>query len=620
MPTLSPRRTTLAALAALLAAAAAAPAAGPVAFDVRSVRNGNWSDPNTWQPPRVPAEGERVLVSGETEVVYDVRSKGVLRLVHVAGTLRFARDRDTELNVGILKVQPGSVCSEHGFACDIDELVNPQGEPVLPPKSHAASLLVGTPEEPIPAELTARIRLHFLPGMNKDDAPALVCCSGRLELHGAPMSRTWVKLGRDVKPGDATVTLAEPVTGWRAGDEVIVTGSERGERRRSYRRDRDAARTEERTITRVEGTTLHLDRPLKFAHAGSGEFRSEVANLSRNVVVESADPGGVRGHTMYHRYSSGSIRYARFAHLGKEGVLGRYAIHYHLLGDTMRGSSLVGAAIVDSHNRWVTVHGTQYLVVRDCVGYQSVGHGYFLEDGTEVYNLLDRNLGVQAYRGKKLPRQALPFDPNDGAAFWWANGLNTLVRNVACENDEYGYRYDMQHSRYFDARLPVRQPDGSTKRVDVRTLPIWRFEDNESHTEGLYGVVIAGNGNSQPDSPIRDRAALEEFRRIDWTGPDTRHPHVLRNTKLWETHYAFRPHCPSMLIDGLRIHESAYGVYRPAFGDQVYRDVHMSRVAAEPFNRGMDDASAQLGKVTVDGLTFEDFPGGSYVPLIQMTD
>ena len=67
----------------------------------------------------------------------------------------------------------------------------------------------------------------------------------------------------------------------------------------------------------------------------------------------------------------------------------------------MRGSSVIGASIWDSHNRWLTIHGTNYLVVRDCVGYQSIGHGFFLEDGTEVYNVLDRNLAVQA-----LPRQA----------------------------------------------------------------------------------------------------------------------------------------------------------------------------------------------------------------------
>src|SRR5207253_1171934 len=94
--------------------------------------------------------------------------------------------------------------------------------------------------------------------------------------------------------------------------------------------------------------------------------------------------------------STGSIGYAEFRHLGKENVLGRYSIHFHLIGDSMRGASVIGASIWDSGNRWITIHGTNYLVVRDCVGYQSVGHGYFLEDGTEVFNVLDHNLAVQA--------------------------------------------------------------------------------------------------------------------------------------------------------------------------------------------------------------------------------
>lgn len=197
------------------------------------------------------------------------------------------------------------------------------------------------------------------------------------------------------------------------------------------RREREA-QTEPRLIEKIEGPNVTLDKPLRFAHFGSGDNRSEVANLSRNVIIESAHPDGVRGHTVYHRYSRGGISFARFAHLRKEGVLGRYAIHFHLVGDTMRGSSVRGAAIVDSHNRWITIHGTQYLVVRDCVGYQSVGHGFFLEDATEVYNLLEGNLGVQACGGRRLPDQVLPFDPNNGAAFRWANGRNTFVGNVAC--------------------------------------------------------------------------------------------------------------------------------------------------------------------------------------------
>jgi hypothetical protein len=596
-------------------------AAHAVAFSVQSVRSGNWSDPSVWQPARVPASGDRVLVSRGTRVVYDVKSPEVVRLVQVVGTLRFARDRDTELNVGVLKVQNSNECSESGFACDF-EGVNVAGEPQEPRDgtSEKPTLEVGTLREPIPAEHTARIRLHYLDGMDRLDAPALVSCSARMELHGAPMSRTWVKLGADAKEGDASVELADPVTGWRVGDEVIVTASGRKDRGRTFRNNADAVTTEERRIVGMVGSTIQLDKPLAHDHAGSGPFRSEVANLSRNVIVESADPAGVRGHTMYHAFSSGGISYARFAHLGKEGVLGRYAIHYHLVGDTMRGSQVKGAAIVDSHNRWVTIHGTEYLVVRDCVGYQSVGHGFFMEDGTEVYNLLDQNLGVQAYRGRELPDQVLPFDPNDGAAFWWANGRNTLVRNVSCENDEYGYRYDMQHSPYFDSTLPVKMPSGGVESVDVRTIGIWRFEDNEAHSEGFYGVLVAANGNSQPDTSIDGDEMLREIERVDWTGPDTRHPHVIKNLTIWGTHYAFRPHSPSMLMENVRIHDAAYGIYRPAFENQVYRNLHISGVEAEPFNRGMDDASAQSGQVTVDGLVFESGYGNDSTPLVQISD
>jgi hypothetical protein len=590
-----------------------------VEFSIRSVQDGPWSDPATWRPARLPKAGERVLVSRDTAVVYDVKSDAVLRLVQVVGRLDFARDRDTEMNVAILKVQNSDECSESGFKCDFDG-VNLAGEPLKELGGVLPALTIGTSEAPIPAEHTARIRLHYLEGMSQDDAPALVCCSARMELHGAPLSRTWVKLGRNVEPGDTTVTLAEPVTGWRVGDEVIVTGSEHAYRGRTFRNNAEAAGTEERKITRIDGATIHLDKPLTKEHYGEGEFRSEVANLSRNVIVESADPDGVRGHTLYHAFSKGSISYARFAHLGKEGVLGRYAIHFHLLSDTMRGGSVIGASIVDSHNRWITIHGTEYLVVRDCVGYQSVGHGYFLEDGTEIYNLLDRNLGVQAYRGKRLPKQVLPFDPNDGAAFWWANGRNSLTRNVACENDEYGFRYDMQRTSQFDCTLPIARCDGDGQEMlDVRTIPIWNFQDNESHTEGLYGVVIAANGNSQPDSPIRDERSLERIRSIDWTGPDVRHPHTLRNVKIWEVHYGLRPHSPAMLLENVRIDRAAYGIYRPAFENQVYRGLHLSRIGAEPFNRGMDDASAQTGRITVDGMIFENFNAYG-LALVQISD
>jgi hypothetical protein len=272
--------------------------------------------------------------------------------------------------------------------------------------------------------------------------------------------------------------------------------------------------------------------------------------------VESAHPTGVRGHTMYHRGSAGSISYAEFRHLGKEGVLGRYSVHFHLVGDTMRGSSVIGASIWDSANRWLTIHGTNYLVVRDCVGYQSVGHGFYVEDGTEVYNVFDRNLAVQAYQAEPLPKQNLPFDTNDGAGFWWANSLNAFTRNVACECDGYGYRFEATPTEGFDLHRPVRQPDGRVKPVDIRTLPFVRFEDNEAHSV-LYGLNL-GEG-------------------VDNVGPDARHPLVLRNTKIWDTQWAFRPNAPSMMVDGMQIYGSRYGIFQPIYDHHAFNRLTISR-------------------------------------------
>ncbi len=588
-------------------APAPASAATALVFDIKSVRDGAWSEPQTWEPARVPGNGERVLVSARTRVRYDAESEHVIRLLQVAGELNFARDRNTTLNVALLKVQNSERCSENGFRCDLHE-VTEDGEPNAAPSATMAALTVGTFNEPIPAQFTARIRMHYLEGMNKDDAPSVSACSARMEFHGAPMSRTWVKLGAEVKPGDTTVTLAEAVTGWSVGDEVIVTGS-------IHSRGSDEPQTEERRITKIDGTTVTLDKPLANPHFGNSEFRSEVANLSRNVIVESADPKGVRGHTLYHQFSKGGISYARFAYLGKEHVLGRYPIHFHLVEDTMRGSGVIGASIVDSHNRWVTIHGTQYLVVRDCVGYRSVGHGFFMEDGTEAFNLLDRNLGVQAVRGKRLPKQVLDFDPNDGAAFWWSNGRNSLTRNVSCENEEYGFRYDSQSTRSFNSNLAVRTSDGGEQKVDVRTLPFYRFDSNEAHTEGLYGMVFAGN--NQSGEPINK---AEDFARLDRTGPDTRHPHIVRNSNIWHVHYGLRPQIPNVMLEHTRIAHATYGIYRPAFENHVYRDLTIAHTSSEPFNRGMDDASTQFGVLTVEDLKFVSASQGGGIPLIQMSD
>ena len=553
---------------------------------IRSAGSGPWSAAATWEGGKVPGDGSRVLIRSGHKVVYDVKSDAVIRAINIAGTLSFAPDKDTQLDVGLIKVQATETYSEEGFDCAVHEDAPPLA--ALQP-----TLEVGTADRPIDAKRTALIRLHLVPGMDKESCPAIVTCGGRMDFHGAPMPRTWVRLGKSVKAGDTAVMLNEPVPGWRVGDRIIVTSTK-------HEYGMKEPQTEERLIKTIDGGELTLDSALKYGHQGDGDFRGEVANLSRNVIVESASAAdGERGHTMYHRNSAGSISYAEFRHLGKKGVLGRYALHYHLCGDTMRGSSVIGASIWDSDNRWLTIHGTNYLVVRDCIGYKSVGHGFFMEDGTEVFNVLDHNLAVGARRGKRLPKQMLPFDANDGAGYWWANSLNTFTRNVAADCGQYGFRFEATNSSALKLDLRVQQPDGSYKKLDIRTLPFVRFDNNEVHsTSGLYGINL-GEG-------------------VNRAGPDTKHPFIVRNLKIWDVHYGFRPQVPSLLVENVTI-QAAYGVYHPNYDNHVYRNLIIRETNTEPFNRGHDDDSVQYGVLTVDGLTFDGCRSGG-MPLIQISD
>ncbi len=599
--------------AAYAAGAPKAVAEKGVSFTLHSSRNGNWSDIGTWKEGRLPAAGDNVQIRAGDQVVYDVSSDAAIRTIHVAGTLRFSREKSTLLNVGLIKITPGESCSEDGFACHAAGMAAvpataPAGAPAGAADGSTAlpGLEIGTAESPIPAGVKATIRLVYFEGMDKETLPAIIACGGRWDVHGAPLSRTWLKLGADAKKGDRAVTLSEAVTGWNVGDKVIVTSSNDnygyGDTFRPTAKKPIASNTEERTITAIEGMIVTLDRALAVPHRGAGDYRAEIANLSRNVVIESADPAGVRGHTLFHSSATGGISYAEFRHLGKENVLGKYAIHFHLVRDGMRGSGVIGASVWDSHNRWITIHATDYLLVRDCVGYQSVGHGFFLEDGTEQYNILDRNLAVQAFSGKRIKSQALPFDNNEGAGFWWANGRNTLTRNVSCENDRYGFKFELRgKSAGFDPMTPLRQPDGSIKNIDIRTLPFLRFEENEAHCDGLYAMNFGDESNKNPS-----------------VHGDREHPFIVRNLKIWESHYVLRPNLQYFLLDGLDAYNGVYGVYNPDYDAHVYRHIHMNNIVSEPINRGLDDTDEQRGTFTYEDVLVENCRTGRD-PIIQMS-
>src|SRR5262249_40322772 len=201
----------LAAIVFTLLFASAASAADPV---ILSAKSGNWSAPATWVGGKVPAAGDRVLIKEGHRVLYDVKSDAVIRGLNIAGSLVFATDIDTLLNVGLIKVQGGDTYSEDGFDCDhAADVGHEKAKP---------ELIIGTPDKPVTAGKTALIRLHYVEGMDKEKCPAIVCCGGGVDFPRQPPWPPGGQLGAAPKAGGPPGSLARPPTGGGGGGRAVV--------------------------------------------------------------------------------------------------------------------------------------------------------------------------------------------------------------------------------------------------------------------------------------------------------------------------------------------------------------------------------------------------------------
>ena len=85
---------------------------------VRSAKSGSWDSTDTWVGGKIPSFGDSILIRPGHRVVYGIKNEKPFRAIHIGGTLSFDPDRDTVLNVGLLKIQAGESTSEEGFDCE----------------------------------------------------------------------------------------------------------------------------------------------------------------------------------------------------------------------------------------------------------------------------------------------------------------------------------------------------------------------------------------------------------------------------------------------------------------------------------------------------------------------
>lgn len=192
-------------------------------------------------------------------------------------------------------------------------------------------MIIGTSNSPIPHPYKAVINLVDFSDLSDTDAPAICNCAGKMVIQGETIKNPWVKMSAGVGAGAVTVNVTGDITDWKVNDQIIIVASRNNKSKfadtpPSYRTSTDhKPETEQRTITGISGQTITFNSGLTYGHGGMDGNFPEVANLSRTVTIKSAvadTATGKRGHVFILPHSSGSIAYAQFDELGKEGLLG----------------------------------------------------------------------------------------------------------------------------------------------------------------------------------------------------------------------------------------------------------------------------------------------------------
>jgi hypothetical protein len=396
------------------------------AVDAATVKPMKWSDRATWPNKKVPVAGEKVEIASGREVILDV-SPPALGGITINGKLTFADKSDLELTT---------------------EWVMVHGE-----------LEIGTEAKPFTHKATItladNVKNEQMMGMGDR---GIMLSGGTLNLHG-DRTNTWTKLAKTADAGSTSIEVLNAAQ-WKVGDEIVLAST-----------DFNPRQAERRTIAAISGNTITLDKKLDYMHFGKITFdvdeRGEVGLLTRNIKIQASEDAAQSffgGHIMAMVTSKMFVEGVELNRMGQNLELARYPIHWHLVGDA-KGQYIKNAAIHDTYNRCVTVHGTNDLRVENNVTYNTVGHCFFLEDGIEHGNEFVHNLAIQTKchtskacestnlaaageatqerqasgpRGQQSKEVLLPSD-NTVASYWITNPDNTYRDNVAAGSDSNGF-------------------------------------------------------------------------------------------------------------------------------------------------------------------------------------
>lgn len=233
----------------------------------------------------------------------------------------------------------------------------------------------------------------------------------------------------------------------------------------------------------------------------SKDFAVEVALLSRNILFEGGSDTQSRhgGHfIVFHTPKIvQKINGIEFRNFGQQGLLGRYPIHFHHCGD-VTGSDVSKNSVRQSNQRCINIHGTDKVKIQENVAYDTKGHCYLTEDGTETGNEFLMNIGIQTAPVTVLiPSSSVAMNiaesDNEPATFWITNPTNTWVGNVAAGSQNSGFWFDPLLRGPNAGRTDLYPKDTRSKKgYHADRVPLTLFKNNVAHSIGVIKNVNEG--------------------------------------------------------------------------------------------------------------------------------
>lgn len=515
--------------------------------DLRSVRSGVWSDPGTWSAGRIPRAGDRVGVASGTTVTYDQVSDAALNCIGVDGRFIFRRDADTRLTVGTIIVRTG-------------------GE-----------LEIGTAANPVAASVSAEVVIADQPLDLTSDPEQFgtgLIGFGKVTIGGAARTPTFLRTVSEPRSGQTSLALEASPLGWRPGDRLILPDT-RHLKVAEY--NNYVPQWEELSLGGISGASAQLNSGLRFDHRGARdgngtlEFLPHVGNLSRNVIVRSQNPSGVRGHVIFIGRAEIDIRYAAFRDLGRTTIdplnnttfdgthqvthigtnqIGRYSLHlHHVTGPVVPLGAhqfrLIGNAVENAPKWGIAIHNSHFGLIQQNVIYNANGASLMTEDGNESFNLIDSNFAVRGYGvgGREGGGR-------EGVGFY-LRGPNNYVRgNVAANfrSDalDAAYGFKMFFKWVGNIKIPVApgadvSVEGQYTLRDAYAMRLLDFSDNEVYGATDQGLTYWWVGT---------------FGELHRPNAETS---VIRSTRIWHVHNkaVFSYESNQLVIDGLTIRGTA---------------------------------------------------------------